>query len=257
MTGGPPDIPEEIQVLAGEYVLGVLDPAEMRTVRQRAAEDRRLAEAIAAWEQRLTPLARAVPPVAPPPGLWSRLEAAIAVPAHAAEEMGETPTLHVPPERLVPPPRSARSGRARRPRRVWPWQLATAASLALAAGMAAFTLLPHPEQPLRIAALTPANTMAQGFVAEARANGTVLLTALAPLDVPAGHDLELWILPKGARTPTPLGVLPASGRRIVLTAPPEPGTQLMVSLEPQGGSPTGAPTGPVLYAGTFGGNYSE
>ena len=28
-----------------------------------------------------------------------------------------------------------------------------------------------------------------------------------------------------------------------------PGTQLLVSLEPRGGSPTGQPTGPVLYGG--------
>ena len=30
-----------------------------------------------------------------------------------------------------------------------------------------------------------------------------------------------------------------------------PGTRIMVSLEPVGGSPTGLPTGPVLFAGTL------
>jgi anti-sigma-K factor RskA len=38
-----------------------------------------------------------------------------------------------------------------------------------------------------------------------------------------------------------------------LSAPPATGTQFLVSLEPAGGSPTGQPTGPVLYEGTFSG----
>ncbi len=65
--------------------------------------------------------------------------------------------------------------------------------------------------------------------------------------VPSGHDLELWALPEGASRPRSLGVLPAKGR--VVTASLQAGTQLMVSLEPRGGSPTGQPTGPVLYGG--------
>jgi anti-sigma-K factor RskA len=32
---------------------------------------------------------------------------------------------------------------------------------------------------------------------------------------------------------------------------PMNGLQLLVSLEPRGGSPTGQPTGPVLYGGTL------
>ncbi|HEX3992345.1 MAG TPA: hypothetical protein VHX39_14335, partial [Acetobacteraceae bacterium] len=64
---------------------------------------------------------------------------------------------------------------------------------------------------------------------------------------------SLWLLPlrwrrfAGETRPRSLGVLPASGIRMVdaLTL----GTQLLVSLEPRGGSPTGQPTGPVLYGG--------
>ena len=44
-------------------------------------------------------------------------------------------------------------------------------------------------------------------------------------------------------------VLPPGGRQITLAAMPPSETDLMVSLEPPGGSPTGAPTGPVVYAG--------
>ncbi len=245
MSGRSHDIPEEVQVLAGEYVLGALDEAEMLAVRRRAAADPELAAAIAAWERRLAPLADAVPPVAPPDELWARIAAAVApVPQEAAER----PPLHAPAEPLVPWARPVRPP----PRRIWPWQLATAASLALAAGLAAFALLPRPVPPVEMAALTPPDAAAPGFLVTARPDGSVVLTAAAPAPVPAGRDMELWVLPKGASAPASLGVLPASGMRMVLPTPPAPGTQIMVSLEPKGGSPTGKPTGPVLYAGTFG-----
>ncbi len=248
MSGGSHDIPEEVQVLAGEYVLGALDEAEMRAVRRRAAGDPELAAAIAAWERRLAPLADALAPTPPPAPLWARIEAGI---AKLPEALSERPALHAPAEPLVPGARPIRPLRAPR-RRVWPWQVATAASLALAAGFAAVALLPHPVPPVEVAALTPPNAAAPGFLATTRPDGSVAVAAIAPAAVPEGRDMELWVLPKGAKTPAPLGVLPAAGRQVVLPAPPAPGTQLMVSLEPKGGSPTGQPTGPLLYAGTFG-----
>ncbi len=239
MSGAEGEMAEERQVLAGEYVLGALDAAEMRAVRRRAAADPDLARAIAAWEQRLTPLAALVAPVAPPPALWSRIAEAVAA---LPDEPVEPIPLHAPTERLVTRPP---------PRRVWPWQVATAAALALAAGIAAFALVPARVPELRVAALTQAGTTTPGFLAETQPDGGVVLTALAAVPVPAGHDLELWVLPKGATVPKSLGVLPAGGRRLTLPVPPAPGTQLMVSLEPPGGSPTGAPSGPVMYAGSF------
>ncbi len=69
---------------------------------------------------------------------------------------------------------------------------------------------------------------------------------------PAGRDFELWMLPDDGTAPISLGLLPASGavtrdldaaKFAVLTAT----STLAVSLEPAGGSPTGAPTGPGLY----------
>jgi len=67
------------------------------------------------------------------------------------------------------------------------------------------------------------------------------------VNVAPAHDLELWALPKGATVPVSLGVLPDRGA--VIQARAQPDTQLLVSLEPKGGSPSGAPTGPVVYGG--------
>jgi anti-sigma-K factor RskA len=67
----------------------------------------------------------------------------------------------------------------------------------------------------------------------------------------AGSDFELWALPKGG-APVSLGVLPATGASSrMLTAMQKQAlassSQVAVSIEPRGGSPTGQPTGAVLY----------
>ena len=76
------------------------------------------------------------------------------------------------------------------------------------------------------------------------------LAALEPARV-----LELWAIPAGGK-PISLGLVPDAGKgriqlskeqQALLTAP----LTLAISLEPQGGSPTGQPTGPVLYQGAL------
>ncbi len=247
--------PDDIEATAGEYVLGVLDLAEMRAVRVRARTEPALAAAIVGWEIRLAPLAEAVPPRAPPPGLWQRIEARI---APVPEEPANDPLDLAPAAAAVaaPPPSFAADRGGQRPaaraRGVRGWQAATVAALALAAVFAAIAFIPSGTPGgARLAAIAPIGAPQAAFVATARPDGTVVLTALAPAEVPSGRDLELWILPPGSKTVAPLGVLPATGKTLRLPAVPATGTQLLISLEPRGGSPTGQPTGPVLYAGTL------
>ena len=66
-----------------------------------------------------------------------------------------------------------------------------------------------------------------------------------------GRVLELWALPPGATAPTSLGLIPPEGRIIVPAERivPQPDMLIEISLEPPGGSPTGRPTGPVLFIG--------
>lgn len=253
--GGQP----ELDVLAGEYVLGVLSAEEMLTVRRQARGNAALADAIRRWEADLLPLAAAVTPVAPPEALWQRIAAATApLPLDAANDdaaAADSPAMR-PALGAVPRPGRA----APSPRRVWPWQAATAAALALAAGFAAVAFLPQSgpgsgpgaaQSGGRVAAIGPVGAPPPAFLANADTDGRVVLTALSPASVPAGRDLQLWVLPPGAKKVASLGVLPAGGRSVALPSMPATGTQLLVSLEPAGGSPTGQPTGPVLYAGTL------
>ena len=61
---------DEIDGLAGEYVLGSLDPIERKEVDVRRKVDVALDDAISAWEKRLGPLSDLLPAIAPPPHLF-------------------------------------------------------------------------------------------------------------------------------------------------------------------------------------------
>src|SRR4051812_6990814 len=63
---------------AAEYVLGVMSAEERATFSRDVSRDPALATAVREWEVRLAPLARDVADVAPPPGLFRRIEDAIA-----------------------------------------------------------------------------------------------------------------------------------------------------------------------------------
>jgi anti-sigma-K factor RskA len=131
-------------------------------------------------------------------------------------------------------------------RRVRLWQGATAGALAIAASLAAFLMLRRPEPP-RVAVVSPIAGGAPVLIATAERNGELLVRPTASITVPTDKDLELWALPLGETRPRSLGALPSSGRQ--LAARLSSNTQLLVSLEPKGGSPTAQPTGPVLYGG--------
>lgn len=242
MSGTGADDLRDPDATAAEYVLGVLDAAEQAEIGRAAAVDPALQAAITAWERRLAPLARLVEPVPPPAALWDRLAVSIA----AAPSAGEAVAFARPDvvdRRLL--------------RR---WQAATAVSLALAASLAVIAALPllqHAAVPpvaparLMVASLTTYGQPAAGFVATIDHGMLIVRPNATAAIVPSGRDLELWSLPPGAKAPAPLGVLPAGGVRLTGSAVMTPGTKILISLEPTGGSRTGLPTGPVLFAGTL------
>ena len=232
MEDTPDDAPSDDGILAAEYVIGLLTPAEARKVEARAAEDPALAQSILSWQQRLSGLARRARPVTPPPLVWQRLEAEV-----------------------MPPPAPARSGRRRRPwRHVAAWQGARQqagwifaggmiGAAVMAALLASKMLIAEPA----VAALVPVNSPMPAFWVMVTKDGYATVIADAA-ELQPGNTLELWGVPPGATVPVSLGVVPATGR-VKMPAIVPAGTLLLVSSEPQGGSPTGAPTGPVVYQG--------
>jgi anti-sigma-K factor RskA len=218
-------------LVAAEYVLGVLGAEERREVERRLAQDPALATEVAFWEERLGGLADAIAPVAPPPQTWSRIEAAVGAAAAA------------------------------RPTSVWHslafWRGFGIASATLAAAsiaaLAYIGLVPAPRQSLMA---TLAGSAGQpNFVAAVTATGNSLVVVPAALLTTDPRAIELWLIPSGPnQRPHSLGLV-QPGQPIRLTIPPDlvgrlgPDATLAVSLEPPGGSPTGLPTGPVIASG--------
>ncbi|HQT76495.1 MAG: hypothetical protein B7Z80_08350 [Rhodospirillales bacterium 20-64-7] len=214
------DAPDR-DLLAAEYVLGTLEGDEADQAAHLLATDPAFADAVHAWQERLAPLAACVPAVEPPAEIWDRIEATT-MPAQSATVI----------------PIAFR-------RRLRLWQASTGVAMAIAASLAAFIVLRAPSP--RVAVLAPMTGRVPVLLATAGSEGVLTVRPDGAITVPSGRDLELWALGKGETRPRSLGVLPVGGRRLVARL--APGTQLLVSLEPRGGSPTGQPTGPVLYGG--------
>ena len=220
-------------LVAAEYVLGVLGAEERREVERRLAQEPALASEVAFWEERLGGIADAVAPDVPPPHTWSQIEAAIASVARR--------------------PRTATS--------LWQsiafWRgfgigAATLAAASIAA-LAYIGLVPG-SRPALMATLAGSSGQ-PNFVAAVTATGNSLVVVPATLLTNDPRAMELWlILPGPNQRPHSLGLI-QPGQPIRLTIPPElagqltPDAALAVSLEPPGGSPTGQPTGPVIASG--------
>lgn len=215
--------------LASEYTLGTLRGGARRRFEALLPAHPALRGAVTGWQARLAPLTVAVTPVQPSPEVWERLERSLFGPASQ---------------------RSAGQGW----RRLGLWQGLTAFAAAAALGLALVVSQPPPVAPPIVIVLN-ANADAVGvqpvsFVASVTPDGRALvLRPLQPLTLEAGRALELWSVP-GRGAPRSLGVVSAQQATTVLRAELLDGTAAFaVSLEPSGGSPTGAPTGPIVSVG--------
>jgi anti-sigma-K factor RskA len=228
--------------LAAEYALGTLRGRARRRFERLMRAEPAMAEAVERWEMRLNPLAEAVPPLAPPRHLWR----AIAREIKASE--GTMPRI------TAAAPRPARPG-------LWQslgfWRGLGLAATAAAAALALYVGLATPPPAPGVAPLAVLADQAgrAGFVVAAEpAKRQLVLRAATSLLLPPGKSYELWLLPKGGAAPRSLGLVSGAAPTVVkltqsnAAALPE-AAGLAISLEPAGGSPTGQPTGPVLYQG--------
>ena len=223
---------DEIDVLAGEYVLGTLEAAERAAAHAQRRQDPALDAAIAAWEGRLAPLADWVPPVAVPKDLQAKIEARLPV----AE--GQARIL-------------ALERRALGWRRVAIATSALAACLLLAIGVRE---LSRPHVPKTYVAVFQKDDASPAFLLTVDLATRMLSVRPVTAEPPAGKSYQLWIASeKSGGAPQSLGLIEAkqaSTQRALAgydRASVERAT-FGISLEPAGGSPTGRPTGPAFHA---------
>ncbi|MGL5009695.1 MAG: anti-sigma factor [Paracoccaceae bacterium] len=212
MTDAPLTPREEDDALAAEYVLGVLDLAERSAVEMRIKSDPAFAAQIAAWETRLAGLNDDFEEV-PAPNLLPKIEA-----------------------RLFPV--------AAKPQRsLFGWFAGVAVAAVLA--IAVLVNIPRSADPEFIATLQAED---QPLVMLATyTDGTFRVERTAGPAADANQDYEIWLI-EGDNPPVSLGLMEGDQIERAIPSMPE-GATLAISLEPAGGSTTGAPTGPVLVTG--------
>lgn len=247
--------PELIDRLAAEYVLGTLAGGARRRFAAWMENDAALRRSVTQWEARLTPMAAAVREVAPPAALWPRIAAAIG-------------------------PRAPSVG-ARSAGSWWDslafWRGFGLSAAGLAAALAVFIGVRPPEivehvqvvertveRPMRVS--DGANPWQPSYVATLSdgAGKTVLMVYIGRKSdelwikyegesMPADASLQLWGMDEQGQ-PKSLGLIKSKGKSVMKL----PGIAdssiagyrtLAVSMEPQGGSKTGLPTGPVMFSG--------
>jgi anti-sigma-K factor RskA len=224
---------QDNKALAGEYVLGLLEGEAKMTVERRIASDAEFAREVEAWRSRLAAFDDTVDPHAAGDALWRRIEAGLAGPAARAFR---TQWLWSRFWNNVPALRVATLG-------------TTFAVLLLAVGLG-FAIRAANQQPVMIAVLVDGNRT--GAVVQTFADGRVVLLPLTQIDVPAGRAIEVWTLPSRERGPVSVGLM-SRAQTLQLSLKdlpaPKPDQLFELTLEPATGSPTGRPTGPVLFKG--------
>ena len=221
------------EALAAEFALGTLQGRARRRFERSLKEDPALRRRVAAWQERLTPLNEGIAPVRPPARVWRDIE----------QRIRKT---------------------SRRGTRIWDnlgfWRTASFAASAavvllaviLAIGIPSFK--PHDTM---VAVLSddqsnPAITVS--WQADPRGAERLRVRVMGHAEMAPDTAWELWMLPGGDQKPVSLGLITTHENQTVLVPRPlavaiNRASGLAMSVEPKGGSPTGVPTGPILYKG--------
>ena len=231
-TGMSPDA-----LLAMDFAIGALGRDERRAADLQMRSDPAFRALVEDWQAQLSPLDAEIAPEAPPAAVWAAIEAEVA-PMRAAA-----------PERAVAAPVAKQTG-------LWNslmlWRGMAFAGVAAALVALMPTAKPPVAPQILVAALAAADGTPLLSAAYDPLRGAVVLTPATQRD-DAGKSPELWVI-EGANPPRSLGTIDIDAPESH-AIPPErlkglkAGSTLAISLEPKGGSPTGAPTGPVIATG--------
>ncbi|MBB4593046.1 MULTISPECIES: anti-sigma factor [Xanthomonas] len=254
-------------VLAGEYVLGLLRAEERLAAEQRIATDGQFAQAVLQWQAHLAPLLEEIAAVTPPDQVWAQVRQSLGFDTPLRAVPSATPAMTTAP--VAPLWNNVR---------FWRWASAGGVATAAVCVLALLTLrtpqapVPPPtsgpvvQTPVTPPAVTPppatgiamTSTLATedgrpGYVALMDADKHTI--TVTPLDRTATADKvpELWLItPDGKahsmgtfddqrarRAQIPDQLMPMLSNEAILA----------VTLEPPGGAPGGVATGTVVAKG--------
>lgn len=231
----------DLNRLAGEYALGTLDAHERREAAELRESNAAFAEKVQAWERRLSNLSEAEFDIAPPASLWRRIEAAL--PRSAKPLAGVAAQIEEIKRSLAI------------------WRFATVGAVAAACALA-LVWIGGVESPLnpaipaeRYVAMLQNKAGETGFVVTMDMNERQFAIRPVSAKTPPSKSYELWCIMPESRMAMTVGLvgteaytmmdLPAQLSRQEL----EKGVELAISLEPEGGAPSGKSMGPIMFAG--------
>lgn len=235
-------LPERLDKLAREYVLGTLTGGARRRFERLLRQAPVAMLAVSAWQERFSVLAAGVPAMQPRETVWRGLEQRLFTPAAA------------------PAPRAAGPLQ-------WLWKLLSARTLAGALAGVFLCVVVLRLQPSLIGLEPQVDSLPASYVGlltDAAGKPTVLASSrrhgkqltvkvLQPVTVPAGQVAQLWAFPADG-APFPVAVLPplpATGS-VTLTLPDTSEKlffkvgRLGISIEPAPAQPGSTPSALVL-----------
>ena len=225
--------PELRDRLAAEYVLGTLRGRARARFESLARYDPALRDLVAGWEARITPLSHAADAIAPPPRVWQAVSRRIAGAGRGA---------------------SAWSSLA-----FWRGLAVTSAAFVLVLAMF-IGMTPRPELPMEMVAVMNDDKGRPAMVVswppmKAMREPYVRIKVVQEHPVMAsGTSWEMWLLPGGQAAPVSMGLISIDRDQVMKIPPALAGKMggawgIAMSVEPSSGSPTGTPTGPVIFKG--------
>ena len=236
---------DDLTGFADDYALGLMSPAAAELFEAVMATDPALAERVAHIRDALIPLDLSATPQTLPTGFAARVQDRL---AHVAQDHPPASPAHMLGVDPTAPPMAANLPAA--PVRRWMAGIAAALVLGVALGFGGAMQRPE-TQPVVMAVLLDDAGVPRAVVSD-YGNDTAQIRFVADIDVPQGFSLQTWTLPSAQMGPQSLGVLDGP-RATLLQGPdlPDPGNNQLyeITLEPEGGSPTGRPTGPIIAKG--------
>ncbi|CUX23237.1 anti-sigma factor [Rhizobium oryzihabitans] len=218
------------EVLAGEYVLGVLPIEKRREVERRMQDDKAFAQLVQRWEMEFSDFN-----------------------AEYEEQMPGATVLARIEERLFGRQDINTNGSLWSSASFWRWiSVATSATAVAAVVYAAFPEKWQDTTPL-VAELATTDSQVNLLASYDAESGRMRIVPVATGKIDE-KSLELWLVMDGGKTRS-LGVFqPGANGDLIIPADMRgnisEGTTFAISVEPFGGSPTGQATGPVIAVGT-------
>ncbi|WGW03287.1 anti-sigma factor [Tropicibacter oceani] len=215
------DFPGGWEAMAAEYVLGLLPQDERAAFEAQMRADPDLEQDVVAWAEYFSTFTDDIPEEAPPPQLWKRI---------SAQAFG---TRRRPGWRLL-----------------LPYLAGGVAAAAITWGVYTSGVL-TPQQGTHLYADLVAQDQGYVLLAHWAPDSETFMLRRDGGAFPTDNSIEIWVIPAADAAPVSVGLM-AQDDLTQIPVPPEmtalmqPGAMVAISLEPLGGSVTGAPSGPVL-----------